>query len=275
MKKIFIRDDDFDFFKQSNTLSYDDFFSLKGDVVSKPGKSPVHRVLISSGEDHRTFYLKKGANFPFSTLLKRLRRGVGLHSDTYVEKEQVERYKHANIPVMHIAAWGEETVLGWPKTGFLIAAEVAGERLDRFVGPCDAQEKEQAFVLYGELIANMHNNGISEVARIQDIICASGNKIELTIIDREHGIPKSKKLSDHDRINGLARTYLKNLSALKAKTPMLQELRFLLNGYLGSCPNSIKGLQTLESQVKQEVQNLIGKKEKLKSYQWLLSSPNF
>jgi hypothetical protein len=275
MKTCFIQSADLDFFSGLNLINHDDFIGLAGEIVSNPGKRPVLRIILSNEQASRTFYLKKTPSFPVASLFKRIRKGVGLHGDAYIEQVQIERYVQADIPVMRIAAWGEDRRFGWPRADFLLAVGVEGVRLDRFIKTCTETEIEKIFFRYGELIGQMHQNGISEIVRVQDIICANDNGIELTIIDREHGLPKSKKLSDHERINGLARTYLKNLSALDATTPMLPELQFLLKGYVSRRAESAISLQILEDQAKVEVRHLIHSKKKLNKQRWLLSCPDF
>lgn len=272
MKKYFTHATDRDFFSKLKLESYTDFIDLKGEIVSNPGKRPVQRIILKDHGTHKIFFLKQTSRFSLTSLLKRVRKGIGLHGDAYIEQAQIKRYEDAGIPVMRVSAWGETKKFGWPCSDFLLAAEIEGERLDRFIQQCSAKEKEEVFLRYGELIARMHQNGISEVTRIQDIICTPGENIKLTVIDREHGLPIAKKLSDSDRVQRLARTYLKNLSALNAKKPMIKELQFLLNGY---ATHLAQPLQTLELQVKQEVKDLIAKKDKLKTHQWILSSPDF
>ncbi len=269
MRTCFIPKEDREFFKQLKLTTYADFADLRGEVVSNPGKPPVYRITLGNDAEKRTFYLKTKSGGSYKALFKRIRRGVGLHGDAYIENAQVKRYEQAGIPVMRIAAWGEEYSFGRPVEGFLLTAETEGERLDRFVKQCTDQEKEQAFLRYGKLIAQMHNNGIRETLRIQDIICANRENLTLTVIDREHGTPKSKKLSDHDRINGLARTYLKNLSAMNAKTPLLMELQFLLDGYLGQTPGSGVVLDNLETDLHLEIASVAQRKRKFNKHKWV------
>ena len=269
MRTCFIPKEDREFFKKLKLTTYADFAGLRGEAVSNPGKPPVYRITLENDAEKRTFYLKTKSGGSYKALLKKIRRGVGLHGDAYIENAQVKRYEQAGIPVMHIAAWGEKYSFGRPIEGFLLATETEGERLDRFVEQCTTTEKEQAFLRYGEIIAQMHNNGISETLRIQDIICANRKHLTLTVIDREHGTPKPKKLSDHDRINGLARIYLKNLSAVDAKNPMLMELQFLLEGYLGQTPGSGVVLDNLETDLHLEIASVTQGKRKFNKHKWV------
>jgi len=272
MKTCFVQKENREFFEQLKLTTYADFADLRGEVVSNSGKLPVHKIALGSDAEKRTFYLKKKNGGSRKALLKRIRRGVGLHGDAYIENAQVKRYEQAGIPVMHIAAWGEKYSFGRPIEGFLLVAEAEGDRLDRFIKQCTAKEKEQAFLRYGELIAQMHNNGICETLRIQDIICANHESLTLTVIDREYGIPKSRKLSEHNRINGLARTYLKILLALRSKTPMESEFNLLLNGYLHQHGNRGISLQAFNAQVKTEAENLTRESGKYQRFQWIFKS---
>lgn len=274
MKTCFIRDDEKSFFAAFKLQGYDDFARLDGVLVSNPGKRPVYRVTLGDGEKRRNFYLKRMSGVSLRGLFRNMKKGVGRHGDAYKETAQVERYERAGIPVMRIAAWGEEIVFGWPRAGFLLAAEVDGERLDRFLGRCDEADRERAFRRYGELIGQMHRNGIGDIARVQDIICSGGgDRLELTIIDREHGVPKSVDLSGDARVNALARTYLKNLSALAAGDPMRACLRWLLAGYLG--PAAADDVAALDAAVRREAAGLVGGKGKFHRHRWLLTAPDF
>jgi hypothetical protein len=262
MKTCFIHKEDRPFFERAGLTGYNDISSLKGDVVSKKGKRPVYRIVLSDGRAQRVFYLKKSPRCPARDLFKRLRKGVGPHGDAYVENAQIELYKKAGIPVMDIAAWGEHRVFGWPVAGFLLASDVPGERLDRIIRTCTDDERKTIFFHYGELIAKMHLNGLRDIARVQDIIYSNDNGIKLTVIDREHGIPKTAPLTESDRADVLARTYLKNLSALGAKDAMYDEMTSLLDGYCDQQQQSPMSRHSLESSIHLFITERIATKKK-------------
>lgn len=272
MKTCFIHKEDRPFFERAGLTGYNDISSLKGDVVSKKGKRPVYRIVLSDGRAQRVFYLKKSPRCPARDLFKRLRKGVGPHGDAYVENAQIELYKKAGIPVMDIAAWGEHHVFGWPVAGFLLASDVPGERLDQVIKTCTDDERKTIFFHYGELIAKMHLNGLRDIARVQDIIYSNDNGIKLTVIDREHGIPKTAPLTESNCINSLARTYLKNLSATGGNDPMTDELKSLLLGYSNALPSHRTPHQNFETTVAREIEKLIIEKKKFRKYQDLFSN---
>jgi hypothetical protein len=257
MKACFISEDARPVFERAGLTGYDNFLALEGDLVSKNGKRPVCRIVLSDGTEQKMFYLKKTSRCPARDLFKRIRKGVGLHGDAYLENAQVELYKRSGIPVMHIAAWGEHRIFGLPVAGFLLAAEVPGKRLDQVIRICTASERKTIFFRYGELIAKMHSSGLRDIARVQDIIYSDENGGNLTVIDREHGIPKTTPMTDDDCINALARTQLKNLSEIGGNDPMTGELSLLIQGYLNAMLNKTFSQRYLEASVAREIGNLI------------------
>jgi tRNA A-37 threonylcarbamoyl transferase component Bud32 len=272
MKTCFIHKEDRPFFERAGLTGYNDISSLKGDVVSKKGKRPVYRIVLSDGRAQRVFYLKKSPRCPARDLFKRLRKGVGPHGDAYVENAQIELYKKAGIPVMDIAAWGEHHVFGWPVAGFLLASDVPGERLDQVIKTCTDDERKMIFFHYGELIAKMHLNGLRDIARVQDIIYSNDNGIKLTVIDREHGIPKTAPLTENDRADVLARTYLKNLSALGAQDAMQDEMQAFLDGYVSALSSKNGVRQDFEHAICLKISRLVRRKKKFREYQSALYS---
>lgn len=272
MKNLSVHEDDRAFFERAGLTRYDAFFELEGAVVSNKGKRPVYRITVSDGKDRKVFYLKKTPRCPARDLFKRIRKGIGPHGDAYLENAQVELCKRSGVPVMRIAAWGENRAFGWPVAGFLLAAEVKGERLDRVIKTCTDDERKRIFIRYGELIAKMHLNGLRDIARVQDIIYSYDDEMNLTVIDREHGIPKTTSLTENDRLNALARTYLKNLSALGAQDAMIDELQALLDGYCTLLRKEAFDRLDLESRLSLEIAAIINQKKKFRKLEWILSA---
>ena len=248
-------------------LVFDDFYGLHGEIVSNAGKRPVFRVPLTGHGVARNYYLKKIPPISIRGLVRHLRGGIGFHGDAFKEQAQVARYERAGIPVMRIAAWGEDIRFGRPQSGFLLAREVEGERFDRYLGRCSQDEQVFLFARYGELLRRMHDSGIADLARVQDIVHAPQG--ELTVIDREHGLPKDRNLSRGESVNALARVYLKNLSALSATDAMKPALRAMLSGYLGLDAEKAE-IDAFELELNGEVVRLIGHKSKFNHLEWLV-----
>ena len=52
------------------------------------------------------------------------------HTTAYGEMLAVHYYNKLGIPVMNPVCWGEERMLGWPLSGFLLVEKAKGNNLE-------------------------------------------------------------------------------------------------------------------------------------------------
>ncbi len=260
-----------DFFSRHALNNFDDFYTLSGDLVSRPGKRPVYKVVLKEAEKELGFFLKKIENVTFSDVRSQLKKGLGFHTDAYLEQAQVQRYKSLNLPIMKVAAWGESFKLGWPRAGFILLEQVPGVGLDTYVIEATIEKRDQALMAFGALTAKLHGQGILDVTRLQDVICQhdSACQVNLVIIDREHGTLKKQPISYESSANYLARLYMKTLIQLNKTEPALELTQPFLEGYLANSPFE-KAM--LLREIKAQLKSLILVSQKYKRFTWLLAA---
>lgn len=258
------------FFNQLGLNDYQAFYQLEGQLVSRAIKRPVHRLVLKGQGKEETFFIKKLEKSTLKDLLSSIKKGIGFHTDIYLEQAQVKRYESLGLPIMEVAAWGESFKFGIPDAGFILLEQVPGVGLDEWILTADAEQAEKALEAFGALTARLHQHGITEVTRLQDIICQCHHeKVNLVIIDREHGSLKKQKVDYKVAANNLVRLYLKSLQQLDKQDVAPELTAPFLNGYHAE---SALEPEPLKQAIQARLTSLIQQNKKYHKFSWLLSS---
>lgn len=170
-----------------------------GKLVSRPSKRHVRSLVLDLVGQKKKYFLKQSGIQSFQLVLKTWCRLQAPLSDSARELLLLELFRDQGIPVMKAVAWGEQTVLGWPMSGFILVEEVVGKEFVDVYRGASLRIRRRLFRLYGELMGTLHRKGIDSKVRPEDLICVSDNYKDFrkcfVVIDREHGHPYLRGLS--------------------------------------------------------------------------------
>jgi tRNA A-37 threonylcarbamoyl transferase component Bud32 len=175
--------------------------------IAKPFKDKRHNYVYQLDTPNGTHYLKRTDYQSPRSILRHLLRMRRAHVDCVWEYLAIRALQDHGFSVMVPVAWGEEFWLWfWPRRGFLLVKQVAGDELvDIFSGQIDSALRRDACRAYGHYLGRLHGNGFFHPARVHDFIfkqCKNhdNNPLELTMIDVDlKGLLPTPYPFDHGR----------------------------------------------------------------------------
>ena len=150
-----------------------------------------------------TFFLKRIKKFKYSSALEAFLQGRWPHSYAWREMQHVYQLKQAGIPVMSIAAVGENRHWGLPKESFIVVVGVEGTELNKAFESSDEAGKSIIMNQLGVLYAQLHRHGFLKPIRLKDLIRTQSQ--ELILIDRETRNPFPRSFSQRRAIKSLTK----------------------------------------------------------------------
>jgi hypothetical protein len=208
--------------------------SMLDGSIKPPFKSKtrhfVHRIETPEGRA----YLKRTAYQPPRNVLRQLLRSGRAHSDAGWEYLAVRALQAHGFRVMQPIVFGEQCWLGfWPRRGFLLAREVAGEELAKLAdAKSDPASRCAAFRAAGNYVGRLHGSGFYHAPRFHDFLYerAPDGSLQLTMIDADFKgmAPEPRPFDAGEALDALAHSCYLFLRGDRLK-PV--EIRCFLRGY--------------------------------------------
>jgi hypothetical protein len=131
----FVRSDWRESFEAAGLHSVDDFFSLAGEPLSKPGLGNRYRarLTLSHGKKTVTAYLKRYEGDSVGALLRRWFEDGGRASPAHRETHVAAALARAGVPTIQPLAWGWKRGWGVNQNSFVVSAAVPGISVERWL----------------------------------------------------------------------------------------------------------------------------------------------
>lgn len=166
MKKIkFIKDWGL-FFQNANLSTFRDFISYsKGNIVNRNSKRDVVEMIIDSGDETKTFYMKRFFSPHYKDMLFAFCNYGHLCTQAELEYKNANFLLKHNIDTYHPACFGKQTSAGIEKASFVITEKIEGQVLTEFItenfATMSNDQKVALLTALGKFVRKIHDAKIS------------------------------------------------------------------------------------------------------------------
>ncbi len=201
--------------------------------MSRPSKRQVRTLYLDLDGKRKKYFLKQSRSQSLKGALKRWCGFQQTHSATAREILLLQLFREHGIPVMNPVAWGERKIFGWSMGGFLLVEEVVGKEFVEVYRTASSSTRRRLMWVHGELMGNLHEQGIESKVHPRDLICVSRDyttfRTCLVVIDRERGHTRPMNLAQKYRGKSLADIWVKGAFTIGRGSS--NELLAFLSGY--------------------------------------------
>jgi len=151
--------------EQAGLSSFDDYFSLSGELFTANQKRDVISFCIDEAGQAKRLFIKRFRHPHVKDMLFAAHMTGRPSTQAQLEWANVGILLQHGIETYHPVALGKETCFGIERRSFLITEEISGISLTDFIGESwqrlSDQEKEQLMASLGKLVRRVHDLGLS------------------------------------------------------------------------------------------------------------------